>query len=192
MSISFSEEQGRTRRKRHGVSGYHHSSHIWVTAVHSSLSCPLEAHFAHSGSPLQFSLVWRKCRHRKQPRRGTGRCRRRGRLGSWAPAFGGAGLGRLGEWRPPGPSRFRFRFCFCFCSFFLRCRTVWLSVARQCGAAGLRLVTWFYLFAQLPCCTLLFFRFSDAVLLPERCPIRAPVCRAGFYQAWASRPVSPG
>ena len=29
-----------------------------------------------------------------------------GRLGPWAPAFGDAGLGRLGEWRPPGPSRF--------------------------------------------------------------------------------------
>ena len=43
-------------------------------------------------------------------RRGTGRCRRRGRLGPWVPAFGGAGLGRLGEWRPPGPSRlFLFR-----------------------------------------------------------------------------------
>ena len=23
-------------------------------------------------------------------------------------------------------------------------------------------------------------------------PVRAPVCQAGFYQAWASRPVSPG
>ena len=48
--------------------------------------------------------------------------------GPWAPAFGGAGLGRLGEWRPPGPSRFRFRFCF-FSSAFLfapmrDCRTV--------------------------------------------------------------------
>ena len=30
------------------------------------------------------------------------------------------------------------------------CRTVWLSVARQCGAAELRLVTWFYLLAV--CC----------------------------------------
>ena len=35
-----------------------------------------------------------------------------GRLGPWAPAFGGAGLGRLGEWRPPGPSRF-------ICLYFL-------------------------------------------------------------------------
>ena len=42
------------------------------------------------------------------PRRGTGRCRRRGRLGPRAPAFGGAGFGRLGEWRPPGPSRLFF------------------------------------------------------------------------------------
>ena len=49
------------------------------------------------------------------PRRGTGHCRRRGRLGSWTPAFGGAGLGRLGEWRPPGPSCFRFCFRLFFC-----------------------------------------------------------------------------
>ena len=50
----------------------------------------------------------------KCPRRGTGRCRRRGRLGSWASAFGGAGLGRLGEWRPPPrPQLFSFLF-FCF------------------------------------------------------------------------------
>ena len=49
-----------------------------------------------------------------KPRRGTSRCRRRGRLGSWVPAFGDAGLGRLGEWRPPGPSCFRF----CFSVFF--------------------------------------------------------------------------
>ena len=34
--------------------------------------------------------------------------------GPWTPAFGGAGLGRLGEWRPPGPSRFCFRLCFFF------------------------------------------------------------------------------
>ena len=39
--------------------------------------------------------------------------------GPWVPAFGGAGLGRLGEWRPPGPSRFRFRFRFRLCFFFL-------------------------------------------------------------------------
>ena len=26
------------------------------------------------------------------------------------------------------------------------CRAVWLSVARQCGAAELRSVTWFYMF----------------------------------------------
>ena len=45
--------------------------------------------------------------------------------GPWAPAFGGAGLGRLGEWRPPGPSRFRFRFCFFFLHFsLLLCGTV--------------------------------------------------------------------
>ena len=45
--------------------------------------------------------------------------------GPWAPAFGGAGLGRLGEWRPPGPSRFRLRFCFFFLHFsLLLCGTV--------------------------------------------------------------------
>ena len=104
---------------------------------------------------------------RRAPRRGTGRCRRRGRLGSWAPAFGDAGLGRLGEWRPPGPSCFRF----CFSVFFAPmrdCRAVWLSVARQCGAAELRSVTWFYLFVV--CCVffcsvrLFIFSFS---FLPE-------------------------
>ena len=46
--------------------------------------------------------------------------------GPWAPAFGGAGLGRLGEWRPPGPSRFRFRFFLFFLLHFslLLCGTV--------------------------------------------------------------------
>ena len=43
--------------------------------------------------------------------------------GPWAPAFGDAGLGRLGEWRPPGPSRFRFRFFFLSFSLLL-CGTV--------------------------------------------------------------------
>ena len=54
---------------------------------------------------------------------------------------------------PPGPSCFRF----CFSVFFAPmrdCRVVWLSVARQCGAAELRSVTWFYLFVV--CCV--FFR----------------------------------
>ena len=56
-------------------------------------------------------------------------------------------------------------------------RTVWLSVARQCGAAELRLVTWLYLLAV--CCRVAHwsfpflahpsvFRFFDAVLFT--CP----------------------
>ena len=44
--------------------------------------------------------------------------------GPWAPAFGGAGLGRLGEWRPPGPSR--------FCFFFLSCSLLLCGTAEPC------------------------------------------------------------
>ena len=36
-------------------------------------------------------------------------------------------------------------------------------------------------------CLALSIVFRDSLV-----PVRAPVCQAGFYQAWASRPVSPG
>ena len=36
-------------------------------------------------------------------------------------------------------------------------------------------------------CPALSIVFRDSLV-----PVRAPVCQAGFYQAWASRPVSPG
>ena len=49
--------------------------------------------------------------------------------GPWAPAFGGAGLGRLGEWRPPGPSRFRFHYCF---FFFLSCSLLLCGTVEPC------------------------------------------------------------
>ena len=51
----------------------------------------------------------------------------------------------------PRPQPFLFSFLFLFSVLLFApmwdSRTVWLSVARQCGAAGLRLVTWFHLFA---------------------------------------------
>ena len=65
----------------------------------------------------------------------------------------------VGGVAPPRPQLFSFlTFLFSFlfpfvCVFFAPmrdCRTVWLSVARQCGAAELRSVAWFYLFVV--CC----------------------------------------
>ena len=99
--------------------------------------------------------------------------------GPWAPAFGDAGLGRLGEWRPPGPSRFRFRFCFFFsislCSYAgLSNRVTERSSAVRGRRAALshRVQT---VCCLSSCCTLLFslfshihltadFRFFDALL----------------------------
>ena len=100
--------------------------------------------------------------------------------GPWAPAFGGAGLGRLGEWRPPGPSRLRFRFCFFFyislCSYAGLSNRVTerSSAVRGCRAALSHRVQTVCCLSS--CCTLLFsfflhihliadFRFFDALLL---------------------------
>ena len=84
--------------------------------------------------------------------------------GPWAPAFGGTGLGRLGEWRPPGPSRFCFRLCFFFFRLAL-CSYVGLSnrvTERSSGVRGCRAaLSHMVLFVccLLPCLIVIFLFF---------------------------------
>ena len=81
--------------------------------------------------------------------------------GPWAPAFGGAGLGRLGEWRPPGPSCFRFHYCFFFFCLAL-CSYAGLSnrvterdsAVRGCRAALSHMVP--FVCCLLPCLIVFF------------------------------------
>ena len=92
--------------------------------------------------------------------------------GPWAPAFGGAGLGRLGEWRPPGPSRFRFRFflfffCISLCSYAGLSNRVTerSSAVRGCRAALSHRVQTVWCLSS--CCTLLFSFFLHIHLIAD-------------------------
>ena len=137
---------------------------IWSTVRLSGQGRPNPTPYASIGFRTFFMWLYSHysilCQY---PRRGPAV----GRLGPWAPAFGDAGLGRLGEWRTPGPSRFRFFSALLFAPM-RECRTVRLSIARQCGAAGPRLVTWFYLFVvcyRFAHCSFPFFLGTSILLL---------------------------
>ena len=103
-------------------------------------------------------------------------------------------------WRPFGPRASVLIWCFHAC--ILICVPIFLAFCILVFVLALHLQFVLAFFPEFARCFVLFWSsmtffitFCLALSIVFRdslVPVRAPVCQAGFYQAWASRPVSPG